>query len=738
MKLIIFIILSCILASGISNAKNIQVSKKWQLLGASEDINSLVFDNKCVEVVWKYDYNSGWQIHITDATKHNFPTTISKFKFIKKGEGFWIKGYNNCEINTTKIEDNPYLYIPIGKALTDRIAVRFLDMATFGATPNLVKELQQKGVVAWVDEELSKPWDFKQDSVLYNMMYDILALQPYYFTRYTPLKDTKFDTNETIDKAIEQFLNPDNNLFFGRSTRSHGIALKFHSSALVAGHIKSKSQLRQRVAYALSQIVIASESTDRFFTDRTEALSYYYDILLKNAFGDYKTLLYEVSLSPAMAKYLSYANNKKTHIEKNTTITPDENYGREIMQLFSIGLFKLNMDGSFQYQDGKKIATYTQEDVNEISKVFTGMTYPHQDTKRSHGYVRSMFVSDTTHPLVCYDEYHDKSSKHFLDSITPANQSCFEDVKSAIEVLISHPNTAPFIAKKLILRLTHSNPSKEYVYRVAKVFKESQGDLKKTIRAILLDPSLWDDLVKNHGTKIKEPYVAFINTLRAMGVKPFKKVTIKGKDPKNPLHSASNIYVIPAQPKYFGQWPTWSPTVFNFYEDSFQPNDKEIKIKDFVLPEADILTTHQMTGIINRINTVLRSNEYHHALYYNRNSEDYLYKAHGRMTNMFLILNFKDLLEYFRDDESKPFNKISTKPQNMQKAISKVIDDVSMRLLGMKVDENFKQQLIKFYKEKIKTIPNYWNEAYTKMKFVELIISPIITEIVMSPYFMIH
>ena len=631
-----------------------------------------------------------------------------------------------------------YSYIPTGNKLTSRMAVRFLDMATFGATKNSIKALQQKGVVHWVDEELSKPWNYKEDSVLYNMLYSTLALQPYYFVRYTPLRDKKFDTPQEINDAIQEFLDPNNDLFFGRATRSHKIALKFHSSALVTGHIESKSQLRQRVAYALSQIVIASQSTDKFFTDRAEALSYYYDILLKNAFDNYATLLYNVTLSPAMAKYLSYANNRKAYRVKERLITPDENYGREIMQLFTIGLFNLNLDGSLKYQDGRRVPTYDQKDVNEISRVFTGMTYPHQDSKRGHGFVRSMFISDTTHPLICDENYHDSGEKNILGSTLPATSNCFEDVKNAINLLISHPNTAPFIAKKLILRLTHSNPSKDYIYRVATVFKESNGNLKQTVRAILLDPDLWDDIVHNRGTKIKEPYVAFINTLRAMGVKPFPKVTIKGSDPDMPLRSTEKRYVIPHQSIYFGQWPTWSPTVFNFYEDTFQPNDDEIKLKNFKLPEADIMTTHQMTAIINRILMVLRNNEYHYALYYNRNSKDRVYSAHSRMSNMLMILNFEEFLEYFHPNKSKPFNKISTKPKDMQKALSIMIDDVSMRLLGMKLNETFKQQLIEDYKNKIKTIPNYWSEVYTKMKFIERIISPVIVEIVISPYFMIH
>ena len=638
----------------------------------------------------------------------------------------------------SECNESKYSYIPTDKALTNRIAVRFLDMATFGANEELVKELQQKGVVQWVEEQLSKPWDYKKDSVLYNMMYDILALQPYYFIRYTPLKNRQFNSPEKINEAIEEFLNPNNNLFFDRATRNHNIALKFHSSALVAGHIKSKSQLRQRVAYALSQIVVASQSTDHFFNDRTEALSYYYDMLLKNAFGNYATLLYDVTLSPAMAKYLSYANNKKRHTIGKTIITPDENYGREIMQLFTIGLFKLNIDGSMQYKDGNRIPTYTQEDVNEISKVFTGMTYPNQDLKRSHGFIRSMFVSDTTHPLVCYEEYHDSTAKNILGTTLPSGQGCFEDVKSAINLLVSHPNTAPFIAKKLILRLTDSNPSEDYIYRVATVFQESNGNLKKTVKAILLDPELWDNLIHNRGTKLKEPYVAFINTLRAMGVKPFPKVTIRGKDPKKHSYSTLNRYVIPQQSIFFGQWPTWASTVFNFYEDTFQPNDEEIKLQNFVLPEADIMTTHQLTATINRINTVLRNNEYHYAIYYNRNSEKRLYSSHSRMTNMFLILNFQNLLEYFHNNKEKPFNKISTKPEDISNALSKVIDDVSMKLLGMRVDDKFKQQLIEHYKNKIRHIPNNWHEAYTKMKFIERIISPIITEIVISPYFMIQ
>ena len=480
--------------------------------------------------------------------------------------------------------------------------------------------------------------------------------------------------------------------------------------------------------------MVASESTDFFFKNRGEALSYYYDILLKGAFGKYGDVLYDVSLSPAMATYLTYASNRKAYIDNNTnqTIYPDENYGREIMQLFSIGLFELNIDGTKKRKSGKSISTYAQEDVMEVSRVFTGLIYPNHIFPNKKD--PSLWISDALHPLVCEQSYHDTGNKTFLGQTVAGSSNCFDEVNATINILMNHPNAAPFLAKKLILRLTKSNPKTAYVQRVAEVFKNSGGDLGKTVKAVLLDEEIWDDIKNDRAVKIKEPYIHYTGILRAFHVQPWPKRT--EKDDGGEVRSIHNAYYVGSKYKYINEWPTYSPTVFNFYSDSYEPDNYEFKTKGLKAPEAQMLTTKYMTGIENFTNDTLKRNEYHFLYGLNTDSNgNHILGRKNSQWGSYMLFDLDEYLEKFK----KPGKTFKDGPKDKAgriEAIRYVISDASQRLLGKQLDSDFVQQLVDAYKNKLGSYAGSWDNEKIQAYIIEKIITPLITEIAMSEDYM--
>ena len=607
-------------------------------------------------------------------------------------------GGGTTPTNHKKNPDTPaYSYIPKESNLTDRMAVRFLDMATFGATPQAVKELRQKGVVAWVDEQLSKPWEPKKDSVLYNTIHQVLESGPYQYAG-----DQKGLAYDKIDARTQEYI-ADNDTIFNKH-RVNLDVIEYYSSALFGGQLEDDAQLRQRVAYALSQIVIAGESRDEFFFWRGEALAYYYDILLKNAFGKYGDILYDVSMSPAMAIYLTYANNQKTHLNAdNIQITPDENYGREIMQLFSIGPLKLNIDGSAIMQNERRVPTYAQEDVNEMSKVFTGLHFPHtnfgDDLVEGNG--------DSIHPMVCDMNQHESGDKHVLGK-TIAAGTCKEEIRSAVNILMQHPNAAPFIAIKLIKRLTKSNPNSDYIARVATVFKNSGGDLKETIKAILLDKEIWDDIKNDRVVRLKEPYVAYLNFLKAFNVQPLKYYKNKGTGRK-----VTGVYRMVEKYNVFGQWPTWAPSVFNFYSEGFIPNDTNFRMGPYTSPENQIMTSKYIINTANFIEKILNYNEWNRWLYREGYDENKVYESWDGLSwwDPFLRIDLNNQLDIYKKALGGSLSGYANDGDERKKrytgALESVVSDLETRLIGKPLEPQFRKALLDAFKDDWVGVGNY-------------------------------
>ncbi|MGQ7845516.1 DUF1800 domain-containing protein [Granulosicoccus sp. 3-233] len=345
--------------------------------------------------------------------------------------------------------------------------------------------------------------------------------------------------------------------------------------------IQADDQLRQRVAFALSQILVVSAHDG--LSEEQFGLANYYDILLRHAFGNYRDLLEEVTLNPVMGEYLSMKGNRKPDTAEN--IHPDENYARELLQLFSIGQVLLNNDGSAQLDaDGVPLPAYDQHTIEEFARVFTGWHFANAED------FRWPKNKDYLSPMVAWPDYHDTDPKTLLNGVTlPAGQSARQDLDGALDNIFSHPNVAPFISRQLIQRLVTSNPSPGYVRDVAAVFNRNaageRGSLGSVVKAILMHREAREGHLDNPATfgKLKEPLLRVTQLWRA-----FEPDTI---------HYDFNYGWVGNE---LGQSPLNSPSVFNFFRPDFsQPG--EIRNLGMVSPEFEILDESSIITATNRL-----------------------------------------------------------------------------------------------------------------------------------------
>lgn len=353
-------------------------------------------------------------------------------------------------------------------------------------------------------------------------------------------------------------------------------------------------QLRRRFAFALSQILVIDDSEGEF------AVASYLDMLERHAFGNYRDLLRDVSLHPAMGKYLSHMANQKA--DPVTGRVPDENFAREAMQLFSIGLWELNLDGSRRLdQSGQPIPTYDQDDILNMARVFTGMSWGGADTSQArwNGFqINGVSSQRWDLPMQFYERYHAPEAKVILKRLTiPAGTPGPETLEQAIDVLFNHPNVGPFIGEQLIQRLVTSNPSRGYVERVARAFNDNgsgvRGDMKSVLRAILLDPEA-RTIPPNVDAagKLREPVMRFSQWLRAYG-----GLAASG------LHRITGLENTTTA---LGQAPFKSPSVFNFYRPDYQPPGA-IAAAGLRAPEFQITHETSVTGYANFMFSTINS-----------------------------------------------------------------------------------------------------------------------------------
>ena len=346
--------------------------------------------------------------------------------------------------------------------------------------------------------------------------------------------------------------------------------------------IEADDQLRQRVAFALSEILVVSGRQGGLGGEQ-EGLANYYDILVRNAFGNYRTLLEEVTLSPVMGEYLSMKGNQRPDPERN--IRPDENFARELLQLFTIGLEQLNPDGTPTLgPDGVPLPTYDQTTVEAFAHVFTGWHFRNVDD------FRWAKREDYLSPMVAYPEFHDDGPKVLLGGVTlPAGQGAEADLAAALDNVFAHPNVGPFISRQLIQRLVTSNPSPGYVADVAAVFDRNlageRGSLASTVKAILMHREAREGHLAAPDTfgKLKEPLLRVTQLWRA-----FPPAGI-GRE-FNYAWAANEL----------AQAPLAARSVFNFFRPDFaQPG--AIADAGLVSPEFEILDETSIITITSRL-----------------------------------------------------------------------------------------------------------------------------------------
>ena len=406
-------------------------------------------------------------------------------------------------------------------------ASRLLSQATFGSTKSAIDEVVEMGPEAWIDAQIALPATSHLDHLV----------------------------------SLDQYLSRDD------MWREQRMEAWWNAS------LYGDDQLRQRVAFALSEIMVISENS--IFNDDLWGMTNYYDMLADNAFANYRELIEEVTLSPIMGMYLSMLGNEKPDESRN--IRPDENYARELMQLFAIGLVELNLDGTQRLDaNGETIPTYDQEDIEAYAHVYTGWNFNGTEAREWYRFFNNY---NTLQPMTAVDEFHDKSEKELLGGvIVPANQTAEEDLAIALDSLFMHPNVGPFISTGLIKRLVTSNPTPDYIERVATVFNDNgngvRGDLGAVIKALLLDPearSGHQSMGEGFG-KLREPIIKATHLWRAFN----------GQSPNGRIQFAGTNY-------FFNQTPLGSPSVFNFFLPTFT-KPGVLTDAELVAPELQIMT----------------------------------------------------------------------------------------------------------------------------------------------------
>ncbi|MEP6484041.1 MAG: DUF1800 family protein [Rudaea sp.] len=484
----------------------------------------------------------------------------------------------------------------------DSDASRFLAQATFGPTDTDIAHIRSVGYNAWLSEQFAA-------AASHELTY------------------LDWATN-TLGEDI------------GQGNRQEAWFLAALGGHDPAGGADHTDQLRQRVAFALSEILVISDQNTTL-SGYPEGMAYMYDMLVDNAFGNYRQLLEKVTLSPAMGVYLNMMGNRRADLVNN--LHPDENYGREINQLFGIGLVMLNIDGTPQLSGGQQIPTYTQNTITNFAHVFTGWSWHDCDEDQGVQFAYDQFTycfppyempQDFRTPMIPFDttiplypnnspSYHDNGtdatndvvSKQLLlypgvinSGILVANGTAASDLQFALDNIYNHPNVAPFISKQLIQRLVTSNPSTDYVTRVATVFnanRSSATQLREVVKAILLDPEARLGQWRNADTfgKLREPLLTLTHFWRAMDAKHMcgtnfvqtndDNSTTNYKYKNQPYRYAGYSTVYGADDVQYGvgvgQAAMDALTVFNFFKPSFAPSG-ELTARGLVAPEFQLQT----------------------------------------------------------------------------------------------------------------------------------------------------
>ncbi|MGQ0622448.1 MAG: DUF1800 domain-containing protein [Panacagrimonas sp.] len=406
-------------------------------------------------------------------------------------------------------------------------AARLVTQATFGATRADIDRAVSLGNAAWVDEQLTRA--------------PSLHLPPFQ-ARVT--EDNQYDLRHYI--------------WWERS-------------------VKAPDQLRQRIAFALSEIMVVSEKSD---IDQI-GLSHYYDVLVRNALGNFRTLLEQVTLSPAMGRYLSMLGNPRP--DPANGVRADENFARELMQLFTIGLWQLNLDGSRKLDSGgRPIPTYSQADIENLARIFTGWHWAGMSSFYDYdpNWVQSMQA---------YAGFHDINPKLFMGNSFPRGKNATKELKRALDILFNHPNVGPFVCRQLIQRLVTSNPSPAYISRVASRFNNNgqgvRGDLRAVVRAILLDTEARNGHTTSPQSfgKLREPLIRISHVWRAF---------------RAPGIGSQGVFPFSYSDYEVAQGPLTSRSVFNFFSPNYSPPGA-LRQQGYLAPEMQLVNESLLTSTDN-------------------------------------------------------------------------------------------------------------------------------------------
>lgn len=442
---------------------------------------------------------------------------------------------------------------------------RFLLQASLSASTSAIAELNSEGYERWLDRQIAAPIEQTARQFFASRGYDRVDANRYY-------------TNG----------NTGNYMIW---------------SQLLSGG----NSVRKRVALALSEFFVVSLSTISLDWP-SPAIGEYWDILNRRAFGNFRDLLEDITLNPAMGVFLNTRGNRQA--DPNTGRVPDENYAREIMQLFTIGLHELNPDGTPKMVGGRPVETYNSADVSGLARVFTGYDFDFSGITFTTEIGSTRQVPDpvyTRRPMTSDPSrwqrprptgFHSPEAKTFLGLTIPAGTNATQSLRLALDHLFAHPNVGPFFSKQMIQRLVTSNPSPAYVSRVADVFANNgqgqRGDLAAVFRAILLDTEARDPANVNNPNfgKLREPVLRFAQLART-----FNARSVSGNWLIGDLSDAASR---------LGQSPLRSPSVFNFFRPGYVPPNTEIANRGLLAPEFQLVNETSVAGYVNFLQSAVQ------------------------------------------------------------------------------------------------------------------------------------
>ncbi|MCV0439091.1 MAG: DUF1800 domain-containing protein [Hydrogenophaga sp.] len=439
-------------------------------------------------------------------------------------------------------------------ATSDAEAARFLQQAQFSSTPTEITELRGMSYAQWLANQFANYRGITGWNWLEARGYGAVDSNSYFFNHY-----------------------PADFMIWNQ---------------LLAG----PDMMRKRIALALSEFFVTSLSSAEF-TWRSHAYASWWDTLMRNAFGSYRQLLEDVTLHPAMGYFLNTKGNQK---ENSNGRVPDENYAREVMQLFTIGVYKLNLDGTEQTSGGVPQETYGQDDVTGLARVFTGYDFDRSDGVRHTVPGQSYTIESRAFarkPMSFNASRHSMLEARFLGTTVPANTDGTTALRMALDTLFNHPNAAPFFARQMIQRLVTSNPSPAYVARVAARFNDNgageRGDLKAVWVAILLDDEARGPQTLQSSTfgKLREPMLRFVQWARTFGV-----TSAAGSWKLFDLNNAGT---------QLGQSPLRAPSVFNFFRPGYVPPGTALSASGATAPEFQLVNETTVGGYLNFMQSVI-------------------------------------------------------------------------------------------------------------------------------------